>query len=190
MTGRTHDLAAFATLSWIISTTSISPITLGTGLVAFSANMLGGLTPDLDQPTTDFWHKLPAGTFYSRLISPLLGGHRYISHSIAGIVLFGFIAHWVLVFASSFLIVDTSIVWWSFMIGYVSHLVMDTFTIEGVPWLFPIPIKIGIPPFSFLRVKTGGLIEKSIVFPGLLVLNIYLIYSHYGHFLALFHKLK
>ena len=55
--------------------------------------------------------------------------------------------------------------------GFVSHLIMDTFTKEGVPWLFPIPIRFGIPPFSFLRLKTGGMLEKTFVFPGLILLN-------------------
>ena len=78
------------------------------------------------------------------------------------------------------------IVWWAFMIGFVSHLVMDTFTKEGVPWLFPIPIRFGIPPFSFLRVKTGGMLEKSFIFPGLILLNFYIYYANYGKFLEFF----
>jgi inner membrane protein len=190
MTGRTHDLAAFTALNLIIVTQALPNLSLGTALVAFSANMVGGLAPDLDQPTTDFWHKLRAGGILGKLISPLLGGHRYISHSIAGMLIFGFIAYWILNFAKSFLIVDTNLVWWSFMIGYVSHLIMDSFTKEGVPWLFPLPFRLGFPPLAFLRLKTGGLIEKSLIFPGLLLLNIYLIYQNYSHFLVLFRQLK
>lgn len=77
------------------------------------------------------------------------------------------------------------------MIGYISHLVADTFTREGVPWLFPIPWKIGIPPFSFLRIETGGLVEKSFVFPILLMSNIVIYYTHYNKFLDLLkHYLK
>lgn len=190
MTGRTHDLAAFTALTFIVSHNPIPHISLATGLVAFSANMIGGLTPDIDQPTADLWHKLPAGTLYARLITPFLGGHRYISHSILGIVLFGFGSWWLLQTVSQVLLVDMKIVWWCFMIGFISHLIMDTFTREGVPWFFPIPLHIGIPPLEFLRVKTGGLIEKSVVFPGLLLLNFYIFYTHYSFFLALLHKMK
>lgn len=189
MTGRTHDLAAFTALSLVIATQPVHSVTLGTALVAFSANMIGGLAPDIDQSTAGFWKKLRAGTLISRLISPLFGGHRYISHSILGIVLFGFLAYWILNLARSFLLVDMTLVWWSFMIGYVSHLVMDSTTKEGVPWLFPIPWRLGFPPLSSLRLKTGGMIEKSLIFPGLLILNIYLIYQNYEHFLDLFHSL-
>ncbi|MBI4096947.1 MAG: hypothetical protein HY428_00835 [Candidatus Levybacteria bacterium] len=60
---------------------------------------------------------------------------------------------------------------------------MDTFTQEGVPWLFPIPFRFGIPPLKFLRIKTGGIVEKSFVFPGLLLINVYLVYANYGRLL-------
>ncbi len=186
MTGRTHDLAAFTALSYIALISSLEPISLGTLLVSFSANMIGGLTPDIDQPTADLWHKLPGGGFYSRLFTPLLGGHRYISHSIAGVILFGFLAKIVLNSASKVVLVDMNIVWWSFMIGFLSHIFMDMFTKEGVPLFFPIPFKIGFPPFSFLRIKTGGILEKSVVFPGLIILNIYIFYSHYQKLLDFF----
>ncbi len=192
MTGRTHDMAAFTALNLIAYTqsSSLPHISLATGLVAFSANMIGGLMPDIDQPTADLWHKLPAGGLYSRLITPLLGGHRYISHSLVGIFLFGFLSFYVLGLAKTVLLVDMSIVWQCFMIGYVSHVIMDTFTHEGVPWLFPIPIKFGIPPLADLRIKTGGLIEKAVVFPGLIVLNVYFFYTHYSAYINFLHKFR
>ena len=58
MTGRTHDLAAFTALNYIVATQPLEPITLPTVFVAISANFIGGLAPDLDQPTSSFWHKL------------------------------------------------------------------------------------------------------------------------------------
>lgn len=191
MTGRTHDLAAFATLSYVVSTQPLPQITFATALVALGANLIGGLAPDIDQPTADLWHRLPAGSIIGRLITPFLGGHRYISHSLLGIFLFGLGTRYLLNLASSVLLVDMEIVWWSFMIGFISHLIMDTFTREGVPWLFPLPIHFGLPPFKFLRIKTGGLIEKAIVFPGLLIASGYIYYSHYHQLLNfLHHNLK
>lgn len=179
MTGRTHDLAAFTALTYVLVTYNIPHMSLATGLVAFSANMIGGLAPDIDQPTADLWHRIRAGSVIGRIVKPFLGGHRFISHSIIGIFLFGTVARIILDLLKSVLLVDMTIVWWAFMIGYLSHLVMDTFTHDGVAWLFPIPFKFGIPPFAFMRIKTGGVVEKSFVFPGLLLLNVYLIYTHY-----------
>jgi len=118
------------------------------------------------------------------LVTPFLGGHRLISHSILGVILFGLVSREILRLTGDILLVDMDIVWWSFMIGFVSHLLIDMLTKEGVPWLFPIPIHFGIPPLKFLRIKTGGLTEKSFIFPGLLLINAYLYYTHYSVFLT------
>lgn len=191
MTGRTHDLAAFTAMAWVITTQPLSEMTFATALVAFSANMIGGLAPDLDQPTSSLWNRMRTGSVLGRLIKPFFGGHRYISHSILGIFLFGFVLDIILDLMKPILIVNMDIVWWAFMIGFVSHLIADTFTTEGVPWLFPIPINFGIPPMRFMRFKTGGVVEKSFVFPGLLLINAYLFYTNYHKFLELLkHYLK
>jgi len=187
MTGRTHELAAFTALAGTIALVPLTKLSLATAMVAFSANMIGGLMPDIDQPTADLWHKLPAGGLYSRLITPLLGGHRYISHSILGFALFSFLSYYLLQATSHVLIVDSHLVWWSFLIGYGSHLIMDTLTKEGVPWLFPIPIRFGLPPMKIFRVRTGGLVEKFLIFPGLIIINVYLVYAYHNKFLQLLH---
>ncbi|MBP9719388.1 MAG: metal-dependent hydrolase [Candidatus Levybacteria bacterium] len=188
MTGRTHDLAAFTALNILFITNPLPHITLGTAFVAFGANMIGGLTPDIDQPTGELWGRIRGGSVISRMIAPLLGGHRFISHSLLGVFLFGFVAKFILEVTSSFLIVDGTIVWWAFMIGYISHLIMDSFTRDGVPWLFPIPIHFGIPPFRALRMKTGGFLEKSVIFPLLLFTNAFIFYKYHTVFLDFLHN--
>jgi inner membrane protein len=189
MTGRTHDLAAFAALSYVISQQPIHSITLATAFVVLGANMIGGLTPDIDQPTGDLWNRIPAGSLFGKILAPLLGGHRYISHSVLGVVLFGFLLSLFLTKIKTILLVDMNIVWFAFMIGYISHLFMDLFTYEGVPILFPIPIKIGFPPFKILRIKTGGFIEKSVIFPLLLVVTGSIYYFNYSKFWDFFRHL-
>ncbi len=188
MTGRTHDAIALTCIIYIAAVTSPAPISLATVLVAIGANLTGGIAPDIDQPTAHLWQSFPEGSIIGRIISPLLGGHRLISHSFIGIILFGIGLNILLTWAKTFLLVNMQIVWWSFMIGYISHLVADTFTHEGVPWLFPISIRFGLPPIKSLRIKTGGLIEKLIIFPGFVCLQVYLIYTHYGKFLDYIHK--
>lgn len=186
MTGRTHDLAAFTALSYVLATQPLPEhISLATGLVAISSNFIGGLAPDIDQSTATLWGRLRGGRIWGKIFAPLFGGHRFISHSLVGVALFGIAAKLLLQAMSSVLIVDMDIVWWSFMIGFVSHLVMDTISRDGVPWLFPIPVRLGIPPFRFLRMKTGGLLEKSFVFPGLIVINIWIYYHYYDRFLEI-----
>ena len=190
MTGRTHDLAAFTAMTMILAYQPIIDISLGTAIVAFGANMLGGLAPDMDNATSDIWRKVRGGSILARIIQPLTGGHRLISHSLVGVWLVGKILMWLLVRMSTVLLVDIHIVWWAFMLGYISHLVTDTITKEGVPWLFPIPIRFGFPPFKALRITTGELMEKAFIFPGLLLLNGYIIYQNYGKFLEIIHHIK
>ncbi len=190
MTGRTHDLAAFTALTYFAATQDLPYISMGTLIVAFSANMIGGLAPDIDQPTAALWNRIPAGSIIGRVLHPLFGGHRFISHSVLGVVLAGLIAKIALMLAANTLIVNMTIVWWAFMIGFISHLVMDTFTREGVPWLFPVPAKLGIPPIKILRIKTKGFIETMIIFPGLIVANTYMYYTYYDKFIAIFRHVK
>jgi inner membrane protein len=179
MTGRTHDLAAFTALSLIVATQDIPQMSLATAFIAFSANMVGGLAPDIDQSTGALWKKVRMGGYLGKLVSPVFGGHRHISHSVIGIVIFGVVAGFLLEVISNVLIVDMNIVWWSFMIGVVSHLIADTFTHSGVPWLLPIPLKLGIPPFKALRFHTGSIVEKGVVFPGLIILNLWIFYFYH-----------
>jgi membrane-bound metal-dependent hydrolase YbcI (DUF457 family) len=185
VTGRTHDLAGFTALSFVVAIQPPQDLTLSTALVALSANFIGALAPDIDQSTATLWRRIPAGGIWGRLLAPILGGHRMISHSILGVVLFGLLLNFLLNLASTVVLVNMDMVWWAFMIGFVSHLVTDMFTREGVPWLFPLPFNFGIPPFRAFRFKTGGFMEKSVVFPMLILLNIWIYYSYYDKFLEI-----
>lgn len=186
MTGRTHDLAAATTLTCFIALQPLESITLATAVTALSFNLIGAAAPDLDQPTGKLWKKIPAGTLWGRLLNPFFGAHRSISHSFLGVGIFGFIAWKVLEYMSSFLIVDIQKVWLAFMLGLISHLIADLFTKNGLPLLFPHPYKFGIPPVRRLRITTGKIIETSIIFPALLLFNIYVIYQNYEKFLDFF----
>jgi inner membrane protein len=172
MKARTHDLAAITALGVITIMHPPETVTLSTVLVALLANQLGGIAPDLDQPTAPFWRNLPIGGFFGRIIGKMLGGHRFITHSILGVALFGLGVQWLLLIIHPIMpTVDIQLVWWAFMIGMVSHLVMDSFTKEGVPWLLPVPIKFGIPPIKAWRATTGKLGE-GVIFCLLLVFAI------------------
>ena len=188
MTGRTHDLVAVNTLAVIVlSQTNSHTITLSTVLFALLANQIGGIAPDIDQPTAPFWRNLPVGGFFGRFFDDLMGGHRFLTHSIVGVALFGFLANLLLHFIHPLMPgVDIELVWWAFIIGMLSHLVMDTFTKEGVPWLLPIPIKFGIPPIKALRITTGKKTEKAI-FVCIVALDFWYAASHYQEIVKLLH---
>ena len=180
MTARTHDLAAITALGLVALVFPVHDLTLSTALVAILANQIGGIVPDIDQPTAPLWRNLPIGRVFGKAFDMLLGGHRFISHSLIGLALFGFLANLLLHFLRPIMPgVDVQLVWYAFLIGILSHLIMDTLTKEGVPWLLPIPIKFGIPPIKSLRVTTGKNVEKLVVFPVLLIVDGWLFASHY-----------
>lgn len=190
MTGRTHDLAAFTALNATFLATqspqmTTSSISFATAICALGANMIGGLIPDIDSATSDIWDKFRGGNVIAPIIRPFIGRHRTISHSLLGMVIIGYVLRAVLALMGTVLLVDMTIVWWAMMIGVASHLITDAMTRQGIPLLFPLSIRFGIPPFEFMRMKTGGLIEKLIVFPGLILLNGYLVYANYSTYLHL-----
>jgi inner membrane protein len=191
MIGRTHDLAAITALGVVlIALPVLQPLNLSTMLVAILANQIGGITPDIDQPTAPFWRNLPVGGIFGKIIGRLLGGHRFITHSILGLILFGWLSWLLLTFLSPIMTsIDIWIVWIAFMVGMLTHLVMDSFTKEGVPWLLPIPVKFGFPPIRRMRLTTGKWIESFIVLPGLIIFNIWYISMHYSEVRAMLRSL-
>lgn len=186
MIARTHDLAAITALGVVFLLMPPSSLSLSTAIVAVLANLIGGIAPDIDQPTAPLWRNLPIGRYFGRVFGVLLGGHRFLTHSLIGLVLVGFLANMLLTFLQPVMgSVNRDIVWWAFMIGMTSHLVMDTFTKEGVPWLLPLPVKFGIPPLKMWRITTDGKIETFIVLPGLLIFNCWFYFQHYGEIIKL-----
>jgi inner membrane protein len=184
-------LAAITALGITVIAMPGLTVSLSTAMVAVLANLIGGITPDIDQPTAPFWRNLPVGRVGGRIFGVLSGGHRFLTHSVIGLLLFGAAAHWLLSFLHPVMSsVNTGYVWWAYMIGMVSHLLMDTLTKEGVPWLLPLPVKFGLPPLKRLRITTGKAAETLLVFPGLIMLNLLLYFAHYEQLLALLHSLR
>jgi len=180
MIARTHDVAAITLLAAVVLSQPLHSVTIATAVTALIANQLGGIAPDIDQPTAPFWRNLPVGGIFGKFIGKMMGGHRFLSHSLVGLVLFGVAAELLLSLLHPIMPkVDTELVWWAFMIGVFSHLIMDSFTKEGVPWLLPIPIKFGIPPLRRLRVTTGKAVEHFVVLPVLIGLGVWLFAANY-----------
>lgn len=189
MTGRTHDLAAATALLAVVIVYPPASLNLTTVVAALIANQIGGIAPDIDQPTAPLWRNLPVAGIFGKFFGKLLGGHRFLTHSLLGLAGAGFLLDMFLNFISQLVpAMDTGYVWWAFMIGMVSHLVMDSFTKDGVPWLLPLPFRIGFPPLRKLRLTTGKLGEMALIFPGLILVNIWLVASHYDYVLGLIQK--
>ena len=183
MTARTHDVAAITFLGVVFLLSPLEKISITTFVLCILFNQIGGILPDIDQPTAPFWKNLPLSRPIGRLVDKtLFGGHRFITHSILGLVMFS------LLLAFLFkLLKPTSIsfhlVLVSFIVGYLSHLILDSFTKEGVPWLIPMTKKLGFPPIKRLRMTTGSIIEFAVVLPAMVIFDLVLITQNYNFIL-------
>lgn len=180
MTARTHDVAALTLLMAAVIIAPPGDMTVATALAAVLANQLGGIAPDIDQPTAPLWRNLPVGRYLGKVFGALVGGHRFLSHSLLGLGLFAVLAILFLEFIQTLIPrVDIGFVWFAFIVGMISHLVMDTFTKEGVPWLLPLPFKFGIPPIRSWRITTGKRMEMYGILPLLIIVAVWLASTHY-----------
>lgn len=179
MLGRTHEVIGVGS---VVSAAILFPqqnLTTETAVIAIMAAMVGALAPDIDKPGSKIWDKIPAGGILSKIINPIfIGGHRHLTHSIIGVMLFAFGVKAltnVLPLGSA---ASASAIYYSFLIAFCSHLLADMFTKDGVPLLFPLPFHLGLPPFEFLRIRTNGWIENLLVTPGVIAFVVALTYYY------------
>jgi len=174
LTGKTHQifgigvgLAIFLNLA----EPTYSPATLAAVLV-FSS--LGSLLPDLDKASAEFWHSFPVvGHSAGKIVDPFIS-HRNITHSVIGTALAAALFYFILESFPDYWGVNTTVVFIVSVASYLSHLLADSFTVEGIPLFWPAKWKFGIPPkpFDGLRIVTGKWFENLIIFP---IINITLL---------------
>ncbi len=126
---------------------------------------LGSLLPDIDHPRSyinrDSWRVI--------WLSGIMGTHRGWTHSIFGAFIFTFIFtlllnQYILSFSCLF----------SFFLGYMSHLISDSFNPSRVPWFWPKKRRYGLD-----IIKTGSLNETFFQFVLLTLIFIVLSSSLY-----------
>lgn len=104
--------------------------------------VIASLVPDIDTPKSTVGRLVPFVSY------PLaLAGHRSITHSLAGAALLAIPVLIAQEYANTNLLIP-------FLIGYLSHLLLDLLTPQGCPLLWPLPLHIKIP-----LVATGGILE-------------------------------
>lgn len=190
MTARTHDLLAFAFLATAAVYVPPVALTVPTLFTSIVGNVVGSLIPDLDQASNRLWDLLPGGNFVGRVFRHAFLGHRTISHSLLG----GYILYKFLEFALPRVFngnyVDAHVVLVSIMLGFVSHLVGDAITKEGIPLFFPFKIKFAFPPLRLLRVTTDSWVEHLVILPLILLYLGYFFVDHQGAFISLLGTLR
>jgi len=166
MTARTHDAIAFASLLTLAAYNPPESLNLATAGAAIVVNIVGGTLPDIDQASNRLWDLLPYGDQVGKILRHLFMGHRTITHSILGVFLVTNISWFLIQNTLNSNFVNPDLIFFSFMIGYISHLAGDSLTKDGLPLLFPIKIKIGFPPIKAFRITAGSWIENFVILPG------------------------
>lgn len=183
MIARTHDVGAVALLLTTTVWLELGTVPTATIIACLIANQIGALLPDIDQASNQLWELMPADRIFSKFLNKLFGSHRTLSHSILGLVIIYKISEWLIFKLINPSFVNSGLVFWALMIGYVSHLFLDLLTEEGLPLLFPIKWKFGIPPIKKMRIKSGKWGEKYIVFPLILFYIIWFTITHWPIFI-------
>ncbi len=157
MLWRTHFFAGTtAGLMLTASNPDIKTIAISAGITGVSA-----LLPDLDSPNSKLGRLVP-------IIPSVLSvtvGHRGALHSFLGalgvsLAVTMLVKMW---YACTFLELFLLI-----LVGYMTHLLLDSLTNSGCPLFWPIKIRIRLPILN-----TGGLIERLIVLPAMIILFIW-----------------
>lgn len=189
MTARTHNAFAFASLVTAAVYLPTPQINLTTFVVSLVAVTVGALIPDMDTSGNYLWGLLPQGQRLGGILRRIFYKHRTITHSLLGYILIYNFFDWLLprILNSNF--IDPTVVFVCLMVGYLSHLISDSFTEEGIPLLFPLHITFGIPPIKKIRIKTGQWFENIVVFPVIWIYVIWFVNLYREVFLRILRQL-
>lgn len=143
----THVTTSLAAVSLL----PVAGVSLSISLLA--GVIVGSVAPDIDEPKSYVGRRTKGISHFVKL----LFGHRGFTHTMIPCLLLGVLAFNL-----------NSELLWGFALGYFLHIVGDSFSKSGVPFLWPFTKKhIGVPLY-----KTGGVLELVIFATSLL----YLIY--------------
>lgn len=130
---------------------------------------VGALVPDIDNARSTLGRRLG---IVSREIQKH-AGHRTIFHSLVGMAMAGavvFAAEWGVAYlfgaqgwslTAEALVAQVALI--ALLVGYGLHLVADSLTLGGVPWLWPLHERFGFPPKRSWRFRSGSWVEPVVV---------------------------
>lgn len=149
MTGKTHLVGGVASCVLVANFTEYDP------LVLTAAGAVGSLIPDICHGGSKIGRRFP---LLSKIVNVLFG-HRTFTHSLLFLALTS-----ILIVALS----DSSAILIGYIVGVVSHLILDAATKNGIQLLYPFKLTVRLP----LTTRTGGAVEY-IVLAGLSLVAIY-----------------
>jgi inner membrane protein len=155
--------------------------TLAIKIIYYGFAALGALAPDIDNARSTVGKRTG---FVSKGIQHI-AGHRTFFHSLFGLFVVGLFI-WAAQYALGLFLYNNlgllageelasgvgpgwsvhsgiGVAFAAFLIGYFLHLVADSLTLGGVPWLWPNRTRFGFPPERSWRFKSGDPQERVVV---------------------------
>ena len=180
----------------IVGSGALTVDTVALKVIYYGFAALGALAPDIDNARSTIGKR--AG-FVSKGIQHL-AGHRTLFHSLLGLALVGMVI-WLAQYALGLelyrlglhrtgeylgagvgpglnLVSDRGVAFLALLIGYFLHLVADSLTIGGVPWLYPSPVRFGFPPDRNMRFRSGSTMEPIVVVAVCVIVIVALVTGH------------
>ncbi|KMK77756.1 metal-dependent hydrolase [Alkalihalobacillus pseudalcaliphilus] len=149
MTGKTHIMGGIAASATVAYFTNYDPLAM------MVSGAVGGLLPDICHGGSKMGRRFPVT---SRIVNTLFG-HRTFTHSLLFLAIIGFILN-------QFMPVEAITV--GVLTGMTSHILLDSFTRNGVRLFYPFPLTFRFP----VTIRTGSLVE-NIVVTGFTIVVIY-----------------
>lgn len=124
-------------------------------ILGYGSSILGSLLPDIDTTTSRLGKVfLPLSTYLERRF-----GHRTLTHSLLGWSIFSLVG-------LPLLILRPKQIYFCFVLGVFSHIILDAVNKSGVPLFYPYLIRAVIPKNEKYRIFTAS--KEEFVFLGVL----------------------
>lgn len=148
----THSIGGIGAGLLILSAAGFEPDPTAQAAVMTGA-LIGSLFPDIDHRQSYISHKAPVASFAASTVFK----HRGFLHSPLFIILAGTI----LTAGSRSMLagtqLQTAMMFLSgFIPGMISHIILDTFNKQGIPWLWPYSKR-----FRLLSIRTDSIMETA-----------------------------
>ncbi len=173
MLTRSHRLFSIAVVELGLIATDTFLINPTANIILLLATGVGASLPDIDEYNSSTSRK-------SIINFSLFLRHRGITHSLLGWIAFSTILYFIMNHFSPIALSMTKplnywdSIWLGLVIGYLLHLIEDSFSKQGVEWLTPFFKK--RRKKKFFHYKVGGPFEKTITFLaslGIILMSIY-----------------
>ena len=154
--------------------TGLAAFTIDSPNIAFAtvvATVVGSIYPDIDNPKSMLGRKIKP---ISYVINKVFG-HRNFVHSPFNLLLISLAATILCVLGGK---QNFLLPLFGFIIGFILHLILDSITVGGIPFLYPFSKK----RFHWTKMRTGGMGEK--MFVGLMLIGIGALSAVMSMFLA------